>query len=170
VNRIRKIGNWLWLNKERLVLAVMVCFLVLRVYQVVSPQEAGPTARPYPLPGKELPPDSPPPGLPPAPPPAPRTADWSQLWRYSIFNYRQPRVGTGPADRGDRQTVKLDVLRIRQMADGNYMAQIRTLRDKWYREGEAFETYEVLDIDPEAQTVTIFVEQEQKAMTFSVQP
>jgi len=37
VDILRKIGDWAWVNKERLVLAILVVFLVYRIYAVLNP-------------------------------------------------------------------------------------------------------------------------------------
>ena len=61
-----------------MVLAVMVAFLIFRVYQVVRPEPGGEGAtKNYIRPGLELSPDANPPGMPPPPPPPPPTEDWS---------------------------------------------------------------------------------------------
>jgi hypothetical protein len=62
------------------------------------------------------------------------------------------------------------VLRIRELASGGYMAQLRTSRVAWYREGQAFEDFQVLSIDPNAGCVTLFVESLQRAVTICLMP
>lgn len=169
MNRIRKIANWLWLNKERMVLAVMVGFLIFRVYQVVSPASGEENKRMPRPPGNELPDDANPPGDPPPPPPPPRTEDWSRLWRFNPFVWRAPQGGGGPeGDNAD--DINLRLLRIREVAPGQIRAQIDSgTRESWYAPGQAFETYEVLSIDQENGVVTVFSERHQRSVELRIE-
>lgn len=169
MNRIRKIGNWIWLNKERMVLAVMVGFLIFRVYQVVYPDTPVEGNDLVPYPSKELGDDVDRPGVPPSLPPAPRMDDWSRLWRLNPMNYRQPRLrgGGGPEQSAD---LEISLLRIAEQSPGRYRAQIRTpSRDGWYEVGRAFESYELLDIDADAGTVTVFSEELQRPVVLELE-
>ncbi len=163
MNRLRKIGNWLWLNKERMVLAVMVGFLIFRVYTVVSPAADEKEGQIPPPPTDKIPDDANLPGDPPPPPPPPRLDDWSRLPRFNPFGpYRPVQVGGGGNQETNEQ-FPLRLLNIREIAPGELRAQIDSgVRSSWYAEGQAFETYEVLDIDPDAGTATVFSEREQQ--------
>ena len=150
-----------------MVLAVMVGFLIFRVYQILYPPEppGGVNDGLIRPPSRDLPDDVDTPGIPPQVPPQPRSEDWSRLWRSNPLNYRQPRSRggtTGPQS----EEIDVQLIRISPAAAGKYRAQIRTpSRTGWYEEGQAFESYELLAIDPEANTVTVFSEQIQRAVT-----
>lgn len=171
MNWLRKIGNWLWLNKERMVLAVMVCILIFRVYQVLNPGAEGINTGVFQPPRDQIPADDPRlPQLPPLVSPNPVSEDWSKLWRFSLFTYRQPRQG-GPGGRSPNQSEELDLtlLQIRSKGDGTWLAQIKTAsRTAWKEKGESFEQYTLQEIDPDTQCVTIFSEQRQQPLTICV--
>ncbi len=165
MNRLRKIGLWIWLNKERMVLAVMVGFLIFRVYQVVYPPSDGPTDDVIPPPGRTIPNDVPTPGLPPPVPPPQRTDDWSRLWRFNPLNYRQPRSRGGQSSDPSAADIDLQLKRITPSGAGKFRAQITSpSRTGWYEEGQAFESYELLAIDADAGTVTVFSERLQRSV------
>jgi len=157
VNRVRKIGEWIWRNKERMVLAIMVCFLGFRVYQVVSPvdEESGRMPQPpssTPTDDVELP------GVPGPPPPPPPAEDYSLLWRINPFGGWRAS-GRGGTETQASEDLEISLLRIREVAPGQIRAQIQTPgRRGWYEEGDAFEAYELLSIDPDADTVVVFSE------------
>lgn len=48
---MRKIGQWLWVNKERVVLAILVVILAYRVYLIANPREEEALLAPTPTPG-----------------------------------------------------------------------------------------------------------------------
>jgi hypothetical protein len=152
-----------------MVLAVMVGFLMYRVYQVVNPI-VGPEARLPSPPRSNIGDDVDRPGLPPPPPPPPRTDDWSRLWRFNPFEFRQPRAsrttdGENPAD-----VLEIRLLRITPSGGGKFRAQIATPgRTAFYEEGQSFESYELLEIDPDAGTVTIFSEGLQKTAVLELE-
>ena len=273
---IRKIGDWAWANKERLVLAILVVFLVYRIYAVMNPttleEEAAAAARErakHPTtatrmpgaPGGALsqpgtpglgpglgeeegetdeegeaegavegedavegegedlegggtgpqgrlrtlresgaqtaqrtmdPSDAPfefkqhmPPkriadpnslpeewtadkGRPPMPqanplPPAP--VAFNALVKDNPFS-ASSTSGTGPTTGQERPNLTL--LDIKEWKSGTYRAYILTRTRKWYAEGEQFETYQLMSIDPEAGTVEIFSEQHGRSFTYSL--
>lgn len=236
---LRKIGDWAWENKERLVLAILVVFLVYRIYAVMNPttieEQSAQSAsvRPQPagsattqtgegpadpaapgggpqnrlrrlqqgaaggagatgettttepkevpfvftqhMPPKRIPdpnalpeewteeegrPPSPPPNpLPPAPTP------YNALIKDNPF----AAVSTGSADgpRGEERP-NIVLLGIREWGDGTYRAQIYTRTRKWYEEGESFEAYQLISINPEEQSVEIFSEKHGRSFTYRV--
>lgn len=154
-----------------MVLAVMVCFLMFRVYQVVSPPDDNANSNRLPNPPRrDLPPDVETPGRPPQPPPPPPAQDWSRLWRFDLFQYKQPRdVGGGSTDDSDGPDVDITLLRIREVPGQGYKAQMKTAsRTGWYSEGDPFEAYELVTIDPDSNCVVIFAEQLERSITVCV--
>src|SRR5262245_24144723 len=107
-----------------MVLGVMVCILVYRVYTVLNPPPppAGPILG---RPGTDPPTDIP---VPPLPPRDPETDDWSRLWRFSPFIYIPPRAGSNANNPNDNvdSTVQLTLEQIKPVGDGTYRAKIRT--------------------------------------------
>lgn len=164
MNWLRKIGNWLWLNKERMVLAVMVAVLVFRVYQVLNPPPLQ-VGKPYRIPGS--PEDGIGPGLPPPPPPPELTDDWSRLWRRVIWRWDALQGAGGPGDnQGSNATLNISLVQLREITPGDWRARIRTQsRTSWYELGEQFEQYTLMEIEPGedgAGCVTIFSDPEQR--------
>lgn len=154
-----------------MVLAVMVCFLIFRVYQVVRPVGDGGLANNAPIPpASQVPESVDTPGLPPPQPPIDTGEDWSRLWRFPLFVYRQPRdVTAGPQNSGE-QEINVELKLIREARPGQYLAQIQTAsRTGWYSEGEAFEAFELLEIDPDAGCVVIYSEQLQQNRTLCLE-
>ena len=152
-----------------MVLAIMVIFLCWRVYQVVNPSE-GAAPEDFSPPRSELSEDIETPGRPPDVPPPPPRDDWSMLWRRPPFFWVQP--GTGPRTRSgpDDDAIDLELLSIQQRPDGEYTARIRTSSSrKWYREGDPFEAYTLLSIDPDGPCVVIFAENVSKSLEFCIE-
>ncbi len=256
---LRKIGDWAWINKERLVLAILVIFLGYRIYAVMNPTtieeqtaqaaaaarsrtatpaaaagdtgvdgvigdglagegvagegqagegdspaarlrrlqrgrqgtetEAGETTttatetRPVEqplvftqhMPPKRIPDPASLPedwteeeGRPPTPPanplPPPPVA-------YTALVKDNPFTATTTTDDGTRteeRPPELQLLDIKPMGDNAYRAYIQTRARKWYREGEQFESYQLVSIDPEAGTVEIFSERHGRSFMFSL--
>jgi hypothetical protein len=154
-----------------MVLAVMVCILIFRVYTVLNPSIEGPGDQML-GPPNPTPPDDLIVPIPPAPPRGSEVEDWSRLWRFSLFNYRQPRAGSRPGSEDDRGSeLQITLEQIRDAGDGTYRAKIRTAsRSSWYQANESFEQFTLMSIDPEKQCVTIFSEQEAKNLEKCVEP
>ena len=53
MTKIRKLFAWIWRNKERIVLIIMVAILCQRIYQVMNPEKAKEFTRLIP-PGEEF--------------------------------------------------------------------------------------------------------------------
>jgi hypothetical protein len=69
---------------------------------------------------------------------------------------------TGPEEPSIR------ALRIRQV-NGSYRAQLQTVNTtKWYSEGEEFESFKVMKINPQEQTVSVFSEKDNRTATLRV--
>jgi len=149
-----------------MVLGVVVVVLCSRVYEVLRPEEPPPTPE-YDFPESEVPrdsvaraefefPDSP------SLPPARRVPEvWKPLWERSPFWYNaQPGQEDRDADGNQRQDPGIRLLAIAERPDGSPRAQLRTASSKkWYDEGEEFEKYVLISIDPENKQCEVYSEE-----------
>jgi hypothetical protein len=172
VNTIRKFFISLWYTKERILLVVMLLILCWRVFQVVSPPDEEAMDRPTPPPPPaqtEPPPDwegGPPerpimPGVPPQ-------QDYSSLHQKNPFWFHGTQMGgtgRGGAD-GDEVDVTLESIQV--PPSGEPLAKLVAGDAKWYKEGEAFQSYQVLSIDPDAGTCEIYSEKLGQRITLRV--
>lgn len=159
MNRLRKIARWLWVSKERMVLAVMVIFLCFRVYQVVQPPPPPTGNKIFQPPRGQLPPEVETPGTPPRIPDDPNPGNWTDLWLNNPFIYVSPGDSRRRSGNSD-QVLYLEVLSFQEVSDGNWRVRIRSAsRRGWYSEGDAFETYELLSIDPDNECIVVFAEE-----------
>ena len=158
MNRLRKIAQWLWLAKERFVLAVMVVLLSFRIYAILNPSSLEDSQKVFAPPRTELTEDVKTPGLPPRAPVLDRSEDWSALFTRDMFIYEKPKESTSLTRDGETST--LTVLRIREglPGSGKFRVQIQTeaAAKKWYSVGDAFETYTLLAVDLDTQCCEIF--------------
>jgi hypothetical protein len=164
VEKLRKIGERLWYNKERMVLAILVVVLGWNVYKVVNPPtgEKPPDYRP---PSGALPPDWRPVEVP--LPPDPRIpGQWEMvympnpLWYYSTQSPLPKK--TGEEDPG------ISLLRIRTVRD-KACAQLQTANTrKWYYEGDAFESFVLLKINVDEGTCLVRSERLGRNVTLRV--
>jgi len=164
VEKIRKIIEWLWRNKERMVLGVVVLVLISRVYGVLNPKT--PPAIPNYDPPKSQPPTSEERaelGFPVRPvPPAPLVpAVWKPLWDRNPFWYNASVGGSAANQNTEAIDPGIRLLRINTLPDGTARAQIETASSmkKWYTEGEPFLKYELISIDPAAQECVLYSEE-----------
>jgi len=151
VEKVRKILDRVWNNKERMVLAVMVAILCWHVYKVVYPPKEEALAE-HRLPSGAVPEKR----LPDVPPPVVRQSmQWDMVFTPNPFWYfsaQKETVSTkeGPKDAG------ISLLRIRKVGRDKYKAQLRTANTtRWYEEGEGFESFQLLRIDPVAGTCEV---------------
>ena len=142
-----------------MVLAIMVIFLCFRVYQVVQPPPPPPGDKVFQPPRSEFPPDVETPGIPPRMPGNPSPGNWTDLWRNNPFIYVPP--GVSRRGNGDSsQVLELEVLSFQEASPGSWRVRIRSAsRRGWYSEGDAFEAYELLSIDPDTECIVIFAEE-----------
>lgn len=167
-DKIRKIAAWIWNNKERMVLVLMVGFLMYRVYQVFFPPPPPEEAALRP-PAQSLPEDPPPgvsPPRPPVQPPMRLPGDYATIHQRNPFWYfGRQQAGSGSDASTD---VQIDVLRIREV-NNQYRAQLRTATTTgWYNEGERFEEFELVSIDPDEDSVTVYAERLGRRITLTV--
>ena len=162
MTKLRKILRWVWLNKERMVLIVVVLYLGHRVYIVAFPPELvlPPVPRP---PGQELP-VAEGPGEAPLPPPPRISVDRTPLIGRNMFVYRP-----GTELEVDRPVDQLKLIRLIESAPGVFRAQIKTpATTRWYSVGDDFEDYELLDINGETQCVEIWSTETSEALTICI--
>lgn len=171
MDKLQKIGAWIWWNKERMVLLAIIMVLAYRVYVVAFPPEPEPMLPPAP-PRGELPPraEAPPGLLPPqVPPPPPMDVpeDYAALAQRNPFSYRSAPTGPGTTAAGEEEA-DIQLLRI-QVAGGSPRGQFRTGgRNYWRTVGQQAGEYRVDDIDAEEGTAVVFAEQLQRPIQLAV--
>jgi len=166
-DKIRKIAAWIWNNKERMVLVVMVGFLVYRVWQVVYPPP--PPDEAFLRPPMQSLPEEPGPGIqPPRPPVAPPMripGDYAAIHQRNPFWYFGTQAGRGA--QAGAADLQIQLLRIREV-NNRFRAQLRTATTtQWYNEGERFEEFELRSIDPAENSVTIHSERLGRTITLT---
>lgn len=173
MDKLRKIGSWFWYNKERMVLIIMVIVLAYRVYGVISPAEP-PSWSPIPIPQTELPQTEEErqalglPGLPPLAPTDGLPGTYTSMYDRNPFWYYSGQKDD--RDKGiDEKDLNIQLLKI-QDAGGKPRAQLRTTSaTKWYSEGEQFEEYELVSIDPDTESVVVYSERYSRQFTLKKQ-
>ncbi len=150
MDKLRKFFERLWYSKERAVLAIMVgvlCWNVYRVwYPVPLPEAAAHTA---PQRVSEDEPTVNVPGLEPR-----QTQDWVTVYTPDPFWYYSQLTANTEKTK-DVQDAGIKLILIRKVRD-EYRAQLQTESStKWYTEGDAFESFELLKIDPDAGTCQV---------------
>jgi hypothetical protein len=155
LDKARKIGQWLWLSKERIVLGVMILVFAYRVYLVAYPQE---TIEPLPLfaqPRSAVEPligdPDPQPMPPPPPPPIGDLVRSNMFWVYARDVTDDNQVA--------RQEINLRLINIIRNPDGSVRANLRTNRSYWVEEGAQFETFIVREVSIDDGYVVVFSEQ-----------
>lgn len=129
----------------------MVGFLVYRIYIVLQPQEEDSFVVRPPSPtitDKVV--------LPTELPDMPKQGSGSSvapLWRNSPLHFSEGRGGAGG---GGAIASSIKVLMFAEKPDGSFRVRLQTDTKKWYSVGEEFETYKILEIDGEAETVRIY--------------
>jgi hypothetical protein len=166
VDKLRKTGLWLFHNKERMFLFIMVGILCYRIYVVVIPEP------PEQAPAVTAPSENVPAGtMPPVPemrPPMDVPGNYTQLYNSNPFWYH---AGKANQDKGEISAADLGItlLDIKKVGD-RWRAQLRTTSEKdWYDEGEPFEEYELVRINPEQKTVIINAKRYRKRVTLSME-
>jgi len=158
VDKLRKAGLWIWMNKERMILLVMVGLLCYRVYAVLNPPEPELDAH-LPLPRNPdlatLEPEVKPPE-PPIQPSSGGPGDYANLNRKNPFWYYSTQGDA--ADEADDACAGISLVGFQQ-GGTNWMAQLRTTATtRWYSEGDQFEEFTLLSIDGNAGTVRVYSE------------
>jgi hypothetical protein len=163
MDKLRKFGMWLWQNKERMVLVFLVAVLAFRVYKVMTAQTELPADPKRPIDGPA--PETP---IPPDPVQDSSTESYQSLSQRNPFWYygARPEI-TGNEGAEEEENIRL--LNIQRSPDNQYVAQIQTQVTKWYREGEEFESYQLMRIDPENQQVEVYSGKSGTTLTLALQ-
>ena len=149
-----------------MVLVIMVGILCYRVYQILDPPPPPPPPPNHSFPSDVVPEDrslwDAPPECP-APPAGPQLVDYTSLYRRNPFwVYAADSRARKDDEAGDAtDDIGISLVRIRKMPDGTSRAEIQTKgRNRgWYREGEEFESFQLLSIDATAQTCEVYAEE-----------
>ncbi len=163
MEKLRKLGNRLWRNKERIVLAVMVCVWGFRMYRVLQPDESTVETHVQ-MPKTEIPE-----GMIPSAPPLmlerDRPVDAVTLVRMNPFSVVGGGTTTSSTTKNEDPGITLQ--RIVKWRDGTYRAEVVTKTSKTWRvsEGEQFENFTVMRIDPEGGIVEVFSNELDRAVT-----
>jgi hypothetical protein len=158
LDKVRKLGQWVWLSKERIVLVAMISVFAYRVYLVAYPQD---TVEPLPTFATPRPPVEPlvgePVSEPMPPPPPPPLGD---LVRSNMF-WVHARDLTADAGQQARQEVNLRLVNIMRQPDGRIQAHLRTDRNQNYyvEEGARFEIFTLREVNADERYVVVFSEQ-----------
>ena len=158
MEKVRKFFEWLWNAKERLVLAVMVMLLCWNVYRVVyPPKPAEPKVHRAPDRSgfDEIPQVTP---LEPA-----QSQDWASIYTPNPFWYLAGQKINNDTEKPE--DVGITLLDIRQVR-GKNRAKLQTESSaRWYDEGQQFESFELLSVDPDAGTCQVRSEGSGKVIT-----
>ena len=153
MDKIRKLAETVWYNKERIVLGVMVCVLLWHVYTIFNPP---PEEEPKELsvPRKENIPDVIKDIAAPPDPPVDRPrAQWEGIytpnpfWALSAQTSVTSRTATAAAD--------ISLIQIQEGKGGKWRARLKTNVTRWYDEGESFQSFQLLKIHPEDNSVEV---------------
>ena len=162
MEKVRKYIAWMWTTKERLVLAVVVCILSYRVFIMFNPRENMDETKAIPRPPQRTIDESEIddiPGNPPQPPKDELPENWNNLPRREPFVFVLP-TGSGGQDESNDQTDELKLLDIQDLGNNRYRARIQTGsgRARYYPEGQKFQSYELISIDPDTGCCVVFSE------------
>jgi hypothetical protein len=157
MDKMRKFFEWLWLSKERFVLAAMVLVLCWNLYRVVYPEKLTelPTHRPPSRTFEDEPLNTTP--LAPA-----QTQDWASVYTPNPF-----WALSGKSNKDDDKNVDagITLLEVRKVKD-KARAKLQTeSAARWYDEGESFESFELMSVDLEAKTCQVRSERLGKVIT-----
>lgn len=160
VDKLRKFGEMLWLNKERMILVAMLAILCYQVYEVVYPDERPRGTIP------KRPGDADVATKPPQPPDKPSitiSGDYVGLFRRNPFWYASGRNQRNTTSTSSDIVIKL--LDIQDLS-GRQRARLQTeTTTKWYDVGEKFEQFQLQSVDEAAGTATVYVESQGKEVT-----
>lgn len=165
MEKIRYFGNWVWLNKERMVLVVMIVVLCYQVWKVASPSKDNNLigAR-HPNPSsnavdmvEQIP-------EPPKMPPIERPVS---LYRKNPFWYYGSQRSSG---QGTTETeIRLRLVNIQGSGDSARVKLDDGSAEHWYSIGEPFQSYEVISVDAAEGTCVVYSEEYSKQLTLKLE-
>jgi len=161
MDKLQKIFKGIWRFKERIVLVALLGVLGFKVYELFMPKELEAAVD-----------DSigtpPPPPPPPNRPPLDAPGQYAGLYRSNAFTYYSD-TPTGK-DQISGKEAGIELLKLQEMPDGRWRAQLKTNAKKWYYEGDEFEQFKLETINAEEQTVVVYAEKFAKTVTLRMQP
>lgn len=167
MDKLVKIGSWIWAKKERIVLGVLVLVLVFQVYSVLmTPPTVEVQMPPSPVATQPDPIEAPP------PPPNPGAdKDYSTLHVRNPFWYWSSREGGVPG--ASAEEIDLTLLRVQPGQDGA-PSRVRIKSpsgQKWYQEGDSIDgdAYKIVRIDSEKKEAEVFATKQNKTIVLRAQ-
>ena len=153
MNKIRKLAETIWYNKERIVLGVMVCILLWHVYSIFNPpQETEPKKWQVPK-VENIPEVLKKIAAAPEPPEDRAVTQWEGIytpnpfWALSAQSTVASKTVNAAAD--------ISLLQIQQGRGGKWRARLKTNVVRWYDEGESFQSFQLIKINPEDNSVEV---------------
>lgn len=166
MEKLNKIGAILMANKERAVLAVMVVIFGWRVYAVLNPEQSLPPAT-YRLPKADD--GQIPPSAVPAPPPPRQATSLEAIYTPNPFWSLSSQKEVRGNDKEAIEDAQISLVRIQKGRGGRVRAQIKTAGStQWFDEGASFESFQLLQINPDEGTCLVRSERLGKNITLSV--
>lgn len=168
MDKIRKLVDALWYNKERLVLGVMVCILLWHVYGIFNPppepEQAAlkePNEQNIPAVLEKI-------ALMPEWPADRPVAAWEGIYTPNPFWALSGGMST--TSRTSSTAADITLLQIQRGQGSRYRAQLKTATlTAWYNEGESFESFQLMKINPESNTVEVMSNRLGKLLTLKAQ-
>lgn len=164
MEKLRKVFEGIWDIKERIVLAAMVLLLCWNVYRVVYPAKTAepPSHRPPSRDAGDV-------SVVDASGFEPRQSqDWAAVYTPHPFWYYSG-LGKNTDNKKEVKDAGIKLLGVKKVGKKS-RAQLQTESAKrWYDEGEKFESFELLKVDPDAQTCEVRSEGLGKVITLQVQ-
>ncbi|MCX6575278.1 MAG: hypothetical protein NTV82_02670 [Candidatus Aminicenantes bacterium] len=167
MEKIRKLAEAIWYNKERIVLGVMVCILLWHVYTIFNPptevkpqQFSTPRKENIEQVIKEI-------AAPPDPPEERPVAQWEGI--YTPNPFWALSGGTSTTSSTTTAAADISLIQIQQGRGGKYRARLKTNVMGWYDEGDSFESFQLLKINPEDHSVEVRSDRLGKVLTLKAQ-
>lgn len=155
VDKLRKFGEILWLNKERLILVAMVAVLCFQVYKVLNPEvkEIGEQALP---PTDDVSGLDPQPTLPPDKPRLTISGDYLSLFRRNPFWYFGAKKQGATNTNAEEVVIQLVDI---QDTGTRQRARLKTATTtQWYDINQGFEQFKLISVDVAGQSAVVYVE------------
>ncbi len=169
MNKLRKLGEALWYNKERIVLGVMVCILLWHVYGIFNPKEEAEPQQFRSPSGENIqgavaklvaatdPPEERPVG------------QWEGIYTPNPFWALSAQASTASRT-SSSSSDNISLINIQRGPGGKWRAQLKTPSvTKWYDEGESFESFRLMKIDPQSNSVEVHSERSGKTLKLVAQ-